>query len=208
MLSAYGLALADVVEEVQEPCSLQYEAGSYSKLDRRIEELSQRCDQILSKQGFSRSLSRIKSHWKASLFAHLVYHYLLTNMQQNIIVIIITWLCLYSSQISIEVFLHLRYEGTDCALMITAAGHPSNAHSCRSGDFRTAFTKRYCCLHCEWSKITWCILFCFSASTSDIWKSLASPSQIGQSWWMISVCVVLGSLELGQKFSQKQSRNL
>ncbi|XDV44813.1 hypothetical protein PO909_013051 [Leuciscus waleckii] len=101
VLSAYGLALADVVEEVQEPCSLQYEAGSYSKLDRRIEELSQRCDQILSKQGFS------------------------------------------SSQISIEVFLHLRYEGTDCALMITAAGHPSNAHSCRSGDFRTAFTKRY-----------------------------------------------------------------
>lgn len=60
--------------------------------------------------------------------------------------------CLYSSQISIEVFLHLRYEGTDCALMITAAGHPSNAHSCVSGDFRTAFTKRYCYFHCEWSK--------------------------------------------------------
>jgi len=59
VLSAYGLALADVVEEVQEPCSLQYEAGSYSKLDQRIEELSQRCDQILSKRGFSRSLSRI-----------------------------------------------------------------------------------------------------------------------------------------------------
>ncbi|KAK9965359.1 hypothetical protein ABG768_004455 [Culter alburnus] len=101
VLSAYGLALADVVEEVQEPCSLQYVASSYSELDRRIEDLSQRCDQILRKQGFS------------------------------------------SSQISIEVFLHLRYEGTDCALMITAAGHPSNAHSCRSGDFRTAFTKRY-----------------------------------------------------------------
>uniref|UniRef100_A0A671QNY0 5-oxoprolinase-like n=1 Tax=Sinocyclocheilus anshuiensis TaxID=1608454 RepID=A0A671QNY0_9TELE len=101
VLSAYGLALADVVEEVQEPCSLKYEAGSYSKLDSRIEQLSQRCDQILCKRGFS------------------------------------------SSQINIEVFLHLRYEGTDCALMITAAGHPRNAHSCMSGDFRTAFTKRY-----------------------------------------------------------------
>lgn len=78
MLSAYGLALADVVEEVQEPCSLQYEAGSYSKLDRRIEELSQRCDQILSKQGFSRSLEKL-----ASLFAHLVYHYLSTNTNEN-----------------------------------------------------------------------------------------------------------------------------
>uniref|UniRef100_A0A8C2GXF7 5-oxoprolinase, ATP-hydrolysing n=1 Tax=Cyprinus carpio TaxID=7962 RepID=A0A8C2GXF7_CYPCA len=101
VLSAYGLALADVVEEVQEPCSLKYEAGSFSDLDSRIKQLSQRCDQILCKRGFS------------------------------------------SSQINIEVFLHLRYEGTDCALMITAAGHPSNAHSCTSGDFRTAFTKRY-----------------------------------------------------------------
>uniref|UniRef100_A0A9J8D715 5-oxoprolinase, ATP-hydrolysing n=1 Tax=Cyprinus carpio carpio TaxID=630221 RepID=A0A9J8D715_CYPCA len=101
VLSAYGLALADVVEEVQEPCSLKYEAGSFSDLDSRIKQLSQRCDQILCKRGFS------------------------------------------SSQINIEVFLHLRYEGTDCALMITAAGHPSNAHSCMSGDFRTAFTKRY-----------------------------------------------------------------
>lgn len=74
VLSAYGLALADVVEEVQEPCSLQYVASSYSELDRRIEDLSQRCDQILRKQGFSRSLLRIQSHWKACLFAHLVYH--------------------------------------------------------------------------------------------------------------------------------------
>lgn len=49
---------------------------------------------------------------------------------------------LLSDQITTEVFLHLRYEGTDCALMVTAAGYPSNAQSCRSGDFRSAFTKR------------------------------------------------------------------
>lgn len=71
VLSAYGLALADVVEEVQEPCSLKYEVGSYSELDRRIEELSQRCDQILRKRGFSRSSTKIPPHFKASLFASI-----------------------------------------------------------------------------------------------------------------------------------------
>ncbi|XP_036377739.1 5-oxoprolinase [Megalops cyprinoides] len=101
VLSAYGLALADVVEEVQEPCSLQYEPRSFRELDSRVEQLSLHCQETLRARGFS------------------------------------------SSQISTEVFLHLRYEGTDCALMVTAAGHPGNAHSCRSGDFRTAFTKRY-----------------------------------------------------------------
>lgn len=47
-----------------------------------------------------------------------------------------------SGQITAEVFLHLRYEGTDCALMVTAAGYPSNAQSCQAGDFRSSFTKR------------------------------------------------------------------
>lgn len=54
-------------------------------------------------------------------------------------------ICLFfplSDQITTEVFLHLRYEGTDCALMVTNGGYPSNAQSCRSGDFRSAFTKR------------------------------------------------------------------
>ncbi|KAJ8387190.1 hypothetical protein AAFF_G00160020 [Aldrovandia affinis] len=101
VLSAYGLALADVVEEVQEPCSLQYEPCSFPELDTRVEQLTLRCQETLRNRGFS------------------------------------------STQISTEVFLHLRYEGTDCALMVTAASHPGNAHSCRSGDFRTAFTKRY-----------------------------------------------------------------
>uniref|UniRef100_A0A8C4NR60 5-oxoprolinase, ATP-hydrolysing n=1 Tax=Dicentrarchus labrax TaxID=13489 RepID=A0A8C4NR60_DICLA len=100
VLSAYGLALADVVEEVQEPCSLQYEQHSFGKLDRRVEQLSKRCRDTLCARGFTRSITT-------------------------------------------EVFLHLRYEGTDCALMVTAAGYPSNAQSCLAGDFRSAFTKRY-----------------------------------------------------------------
>lgn len=101
VLSAYGLALADVVEEVQEPCSLQYEQHSFTELDRRVEQLSKRCHDTLCSRGFT------------------------------------------SGQITTEVFLHLRYEGTDCALMVTAAGYPSNNQSCRAGDFRSAFTKRY-----------------------------------------------------------------
>lgn len=54
----------------------------------------------------------------------------------------LVFVVLFSSQISTEVFLHLRYKGTDCALMVTAAGYPSNAQSCLAGDFRSAFTKR------------------------------------------------------------------
>ncbi|XP_062377113.1 5-oxoprolinase [Sardina pilchardus] len=101
VLSAYGLALADVVEEVQEPCSLQYEPCSFYELDRRVDALSQRCQDTLRSRGFS------------------------------------------SAQIKTEVFLHLRYEKTDCALMVTATGYPGNSQSCRAGDFRSAFTKRY-----------------------------------------------------------------
>uniref|UniRef100_A0A4W5QNX2 5-oxoprolinase, ATP-hydrolysing n=1 Tax=Hucho hucho TaxID=62062 RepID=A0A4W5QNX2_9TELE len=101
VLSAYGLALADVVEEVQEPCSLQYTPCSFSELDHRVEQLTQRCTETLRDRGFS------------------------------------------SAQITTEVFLHLRYEKTDCALMVTAIGYPGNSQSCKSGDFRSAFTKRY-----------------------------------------------------------------
>nr|XP_040023452.1 5-oxoprolinase isoform X1 [Gasterosteus aculeatus aculeatus] len=101
VLSAYGLALADVVEEVQEPCSLQYERGSFGELDRRVEQLSKRCLDTLCARGFT------------------------------------------SGQITTEVFLHLRYKGTDCALMVTAAGYPADAKSCLAGDFRGAFTERY-----------------------------------------------------------------
>uniref|UniRef100_A0A3Q1IL25 5-oxoprolinase, ATP-hydrolysing n=1 Tax=Anabas testudineus TaxID=64144 RepID=A0A3Q1IL25_ANATE len=95
VLSAYGLALADVVEEVQEPCSLQYEQRCFTELDRRIEQLSKRCNETLRARGFA------------------------------------------SSQITTEVFLHMRYKGTDCALMVNAVDHVSKAQSCRAGDFHT-----------------------------------------------------------------------
>lgn len=55
VLSAYGLALADVVEEVQEPCSLKYEQDCFPELDRRVEKLSKRCHDTLCARGFTRS---------------------------------------------------------------------------------------------------------------------------------------------------------
>ncbi|KAK3559078.1 hypothetical protein QTP86_002994 [Hemibagrus guttatus] len=117
VLSAYGLALADVVEEVQEPCSLQYNTHSYSELDSRIQQLSQRCHDTLRKRGFNSAFA--DGGVTCSVYSTV------------------------SSQISMEVFLHMRYKGTDCSLMISASDAPAHAQSCFSGDFRTAFTTRY-----------------------------------------------------------------
>lgn len=50
------MALADVVEEVQEPCSLQYEQHSFTELNRRVEQLSKRCRDTLCARGFIRSV--------------------------------------------------------------------------------------------------------------------------------------------------------
>uniref|UniRef100_A0A8C8S128 5-oxoprolinase, ATP-hydrolysing n=1 Tax=Pelusios castaneus TaxID=367368 RepID=A0A8C8S128_9SAUR len=55
ILSAYGLALADVVHEAQEPCSVRYGPESYAQLDERIVALEAECVQALQAQGFSRS---------------------------------------------------------------------------------------------------------------------------------------------------------
>ncbi|XP_078086332.1 5-oxoprolinase isoform X2 [Mustelus asterias] len=54
ILSAYGMALADVVHEAQEPCSAVYEAVSYSLLDDRIAVLEEQCVAALCAQGFPR----------------------------------------------------------------------------------------------------------------------------------------------------------
>ncbi|XP_033626321.1 5-oxoprolinase-like isoform X1 [Asterias rubens] len=55
ILSAYGMALADVVHEAQEPCALQYESSSFPLIDCRIEKLTEQCVLELEKQGFTRS---------------------------------------------------------------------------------------------------------------------------------------------------------
>ncbi|XP_064410048.1 5-oxoprolinase isoform X1 [Latimeria chalumnae] len=101
ILSAYGMALADVVHESQEPCSAVYGPESFHLLEERITTLEEQCVAALRSQGFHRS------------------------------------------QVSTEAFLHLRYERTDCALMCSAKGYPSTSTSCRTGDFKAAFTDRY-----------------------------------------------------------------
>lgn len=103
ILSAYGLALADVVHEAQEPCAREYNKESFGYLDERIDFLMQKCVEELRSQGFE------------------------------------------ENQISTEAFLHMRYSGTDCALMCTADPQKDTkeGETCRHGDFGQAFKERY-----------------------------------------------------------------
>ncbi|XP_069771232.1 5-oxoprolinase isoform X3 [Narcine bancroftii] len=55
ILSAYGLALADVVHEAQEPCSAVYGQDSFPQLDQRMSALQEQCVDALLAQGFHRS---------------------------------------------------------------------------------------------------------------------------------------------------------
>ncbi|XP_045540386.1 5-oxoprolinase [Papilio machaon] len=47
------------------------------------------------------------------------------------------------TQIVLEPYLHLRYAGTDCALMVSPIMDTRSATACRHGDFYTAFVDRY-----------------------------------------------------------------
>ncbi|XP_067146152.1 5-oxoprolinase [Apteryx mantelli] len=67
ILSAYGMALADVVHEAQAPCALRYEPGAFAQLDQRIAALERECVEALQAQGFSRSQIRTEA------FLHLRY---------------------------------------------------------------------------------------------------------------------------------------
>ncbi|XP_075067731.1 5-oxoprolinase isoform X2 [Mixophyes fleayi] len=55
ILSAYGMALADVVHEAQEPCSVVYNTDSFPLLEERIVALQRQCVERLQQQGFHRS---------------------------------------------------------------------------------------------------------------------------------------------------------
>ncbi|RCI04875.1 hypothetical protein CU098_000060 [Rhizopus stolonifer] len=75
ILSAFGLALADVVHEVQEPCAERLNPKSLPQIQNRVYDLKKACKNELYKQGFR------------------------------------------EQDMSTEVYLNLRYDGTDCALM-------------------------------------------------------------------------------------------
>lgn len=91
ILSAYGLALADIVHEVQEPMAAEY-YGAKGSITKRLYALQQRSEAHLGAQGFE---------------PHQLRH---------------------------ELFLNMRYEGSDTSLMIL---EPEN------GDFAAAFVERH-----------------------------------------------------------------
>jgi N-methylhydantoinase A/acetone carboxylase, beta subunit len=45
-------------------------------------------------------------------------------------------------QIHTEVYLHMRYEGTDCALMCTVSPNSEDKTACKHGDFQKTFLER------------------------------------------------------------------
>lgn len=93
ILSAFGLALADVVHEVQEPSAEKLSTG-LSRIQERVSHLQKESIAELSKQGFR------------------------------------------ESDIVTEVYLNLRYDGTDCALMTLQPGADN-------WDFEHAFYEVY-----------------------------------------------------------------
>ena len=86
ILSAYGIALADVVHEEQAPCALEYVSQNVDEFNKRLEDLKVKATEKLMEQGFKRE------------------------------------------EIEAQTFLHMRYRGTDCALMCTvdADDHPND----------------------------------------------------------------------------------
>lgn len=92
------MALADVVQEAQEPCAKKYTKSNFTYFEERLTNLSNKCKEKLQKEGFS---------------------------TQNIV---------------LEHYLHLRYDGTDCALMCS----PNvNGEGTSYGDFLSTFLERY-----------------------------------------------------------------
>lgn len=102
ILSAYGMALADVVHEAQEPSGLEYSIENAKILQKRLDALSTQCREKLQAQGFS---------------------------LDNVVV---------------EPFLHLRYDSTDTALMVSPTSEASGAILIPGyGDFYHPFLQRY-----------------------------------------------------------------
>ncbi|CAG9859662.1 unnamed protein product [Phyllotreta striolata] len=96
ILSAYGMALADVVHEAQEASAKVFAPENFGYFEARLEALGRRCKRELLDQGFD------------------------------------------EEHIELERYLHMRYDGTDCALMCRP-GKRGN----RLEDFLESFTERY-----------------------------------------------------------------
>ncbi|KAI2803539.1 hypothetical protein BLOT_007670 [Blomia tropicalis] len=100
ILSAYGIALADIVHEELMPCSLTYDSASLTEINQRIDTLVGKSKTVLTEKGFS------------------------------------------SENIRFEVYLNLRYERTDFALMITVENGSKVAY-CDENNYRNCFDEQY-----------------------------------------------------------------
>ncbi|CAH1992910.1 unnamed protein product [Acanthoscelides obtectus] len=100
ILSAYGMALADVVHEAQESCAKTYDPENFSYIDERLTILESECMAVLQKQGFDKN--------------HII----------------------------LEPYLHMRYDGTDCALMCSPVKQ-QGGQATKHGDFVKPFIDRY-----------------------------------------------------------------
>lgn len=67
ILSAYGMALADVVHEEQEPCGLHYSVENSNVIRQRLDTISAECTAKLIQQGFT------EDHIVIEPFLHLRY---------------------------------------------------------------------------------------------------------------------------------------
>ncbi|XP_052229279.1 5-oxoprolinase-like isoform X2 [Dreissena polymorpha] len=67
ILSAYGMAMADIVHECQEPSATVYAQENFQYLDDRINTLSAQCEEELVKQGFT------KDQIETTAFLHMRY---------------------------------------------------------------------------------------------------------------------------------------
>ncbi|XP_043270128.1 5-oxoprolinase isoform X2 [Venturia canescens] len=103
ILSAYGMALADIVEEAQEPSAQEYAKESFEHIRERFGVLESKVRENLKKHGFA------------------------------------------NERIGTEYFLHLRYHGTDCALMCSPKrdSEYDTIESLKYEDFLTTFLERY-----------------------------------------------------------------
>ncbi|KAM7071315.1 LOW QUALITY PROTEIN: 5-oxoprolinase [Acridotheres tristis] len=133
LLSALGLALADAVHEEQEPCALPYGPAAFPRLERRLRELERRCRDALRAQGFGDDSDSVSVTVTGDGDGDSVTVSVSVTVSPRV----------PSAAIVTEPFLHLRYDGTDGALMVSPRGHPPRAGTCRAGDFLAAFTERY-----------------------------------------------------------------
>ena len=67
ILSAYGMALADVVHDTQRHCGLKFGVENWSKVDGMVESLKKECREKLGEQGFDKPLLNPFLHLRYAL---------------------------------------------------------------------------------------------------------------------------------------------